>query len=31
MPLIDTPLTAALRQAVQDVWGGRAGGEPVRL
>lgn len=31
MPFVDTPLTAAMRRAVQDVWGRPVDGEPVRL
>ncbi|MFF0521110.1 hypothetical protein ACFYTC_20555 [Actinomadura nitritigenes] len=31
MPFVDTPLTAAMRRAVQDAWGRPVDGEPVRL
>lgn len=31
MPFVDTPLTAAMTRAVQDVWGRPVDGEPVRL
>ncbi|MBO2458434.1 phosphotransferase enzyme family protein [Actinomadura violacea] len=31
MPFIDTPLTAPMQRAVQDVWGRRFDGEAVRL
>ncbi|MET9070169.1 phosphotransferase [Streptosporangium sandarakinum] len=31
MPFVDTPLTVPMRRAVQDAWGRRIDGEPVRL